>query len=109
MDKKTDAAGWTEVAGIYRAPSKATKATIELHLRWAPGGRQVHAILLATEEPETAALATIAPSAIRHTTFSCSPHRMFQAEVITRGTASQRNDGGRARSAKITEFVADSV
>jgi len=26
------------VAGVYRAPSKATKAIVELHLRWAPGG-----------------------------------------------------------------------
>jgi predicted amidohydrolase len=34
-DGATDANGWTEVDGIYRAPSKATKAIIELHLRWA--------------------------------------------------------------------------
>src|SRR5207249_2136958 len=31
--------GWTEVDGIYRAPSKATRAVVELHLRWASGGR----------------------------------------------------------------------
>jgi predicted amidohydrolase len=31
--------GWTEVSGIYRAPSKATRAVVELHLQWAPGGR----------------------------------------------------------------------
>src|SRR5262249_37374495 len=31
--------GWMEVAGVYRAPSKATKAVVELQLRWAPGGR----------------------------------------------------------------------
>ncbi|MBI1832033.1 MAG: carbon-nitrogen hydrolase family protein [Planctomycetes bacterium] len=31
--------GWTEVAGVYRAPSKATQAVVELHLRWAAGGR----------------------------------------------------------------------
>jgi predicted amidohydrolase len=30
--------GWTEVSGIYRAPAKATRALLELHLRWAPGG-----------------------------------------------------------------------
>jgi predicted amidohydrolase len=41
-DKATDADGWTEVAGTYRAPSKATRAIVELHLvqskgaiRWA--------------------------------------------------------------------------
>jgi predicted amidohydrolase len=31
--------GWMEVAGLYRAPSKATQAVVELQLRWAPGGR----------------------------------------------------------------------
>ena len=31
--------GWTEVTGVYRAPSKATQAVVELHLHWAPGGR----------------------------------------------------------------------
>jgi predicted amidohydrolase len=39
LDRKTDANGWTELAGIYRAPTKATRAVVELHLRWAPGGR----------------------------------------------------------------------
>jgi predicted amidohydrolase len=34
-DKATDARGWTEVSDIYRAPSVATRAVVELHLRWA--------------------------------------------------------------------------
>jgi predicted amidohydrolase len=34
-DAATDAHGWTEVAGVYRAPSKATHAVIQLHLQWA--------------------------------------------------------------------------
>ena len=38
-DKETDANGWTEVAGIYRAPSKATRALIELHLQWAANAK----------------------------------------------------------------------
>jgi len=38
-DKATDAAGWTEVSEVYRAPAKATRAVVELHLQWAPGGR----------------------------------------------------------------------
>jgi predicted amidohydrolase len=39
-DHEADAAGWVEVSGTYQAPSKATKAVVELHLRWAPpGGR----------------------------------------------------------------------
>ncbi len=38
-DKATDAEGWTEVSDTYRAPSKATRAIIELHLQWAPRGK----------------------------------------------------------------------
>jgi predicted amidohydrolase len=38
VDRVTDAAGWTEVSGVYRVPSRATRALVELHLQWAPGG-----------------------------------------------------------------------
>lgn len=31
--------GWTPVSGVYRAPTKATAAVVELHLQWAPRGR----------------------------------------------------------------------
>src|SRR5262249_11494312 len=34
----TDRAGWTKVAGLYRAPTRATRAVVELHLQWAPLG-----------------------------------------------------------------------
>lgn len=37
-DKGTDEDGWTEVSDSYRAPSRATHAVVELHLRWATGG-----------------------------------------------------------------------
>jgi predicted amidohydrolase len=30
--------GWTEVSDTYQAPSRATQAVVELHLRWAAGG-----------------------------------------------------------------------
>jgi predicted amidohydrolase len=40
-DKQTDATGWTEVSDTYFAPSKATRATIELHLQWAPPGGRI--------------------------------------------------------------------
>lgn len=39
LDKGTDAEGWTEVSDVYRAPSRATRAVVELHLQWAPGGK----------------------------------------------------------------------
>lgn len=38
-DKATDARGWTEVSDVYRAPAKATRAVVELHLQWAPRGK----------------------------------------------------------------------
>ncbi len=34
-DRETDADGWTEISEVYRAPSHATQAIVELHLRWA--------------------------------------------------------------------------
>ena len=38
-DGATDSQGWTTVSGVYRAPNKATRAIVELHLQWAPNGR----------------------------------------------------------------------
>jgi predicted amidohydrolase len=38
-DRATDARGWTEVAGTYRAPAKATRAVVELHLQWATNAK----------------------------------------------------------------------
>ncbi|MFO0868480.1 MAG: carbon-nitrogen hydrolase family protein [Pirellulales bacterium] len=38
-DRQTDARGWTEVSDVYRAPSNARRAVLELHFRWAPQAR----------------------------------------------------------------------
>jgi predicted amidohydrolase len=35
-DKGTSDAGWTEVSDVYQAPKSATRAVIQMHLRWAP-------------------------------------------------------------------------
>ncbi len=37
-DGATDSHGWTTVGGVYRAPDKAKRAIVELHLQWAPDG-----------------------------------------------------------------------
>lgn len=37
LDGATDKQGWTTVEGVYRVPSQATQAIVELHLQWAPG------------------------------------------------------------------------
>jgi len=38
-DGVRDARGWTEVSGVYRAPAKATRAIVELHLQWVSNAR----------------------------------------------------------------------
>jgi predicted amidohydrolase len=38
-DGPADAAGWTKVSGVYRAPSAARRAIVELEFRWAPRAR----------------------------------------------------------------------
>ena len=39
VDQMLDAEGWMEVSDTYRAPLSATRAVVELHLRWAPRGQ----------------------------------------------------------------------
>lgn len=58
-----DARGWTEISGVYRAPSKATRAVVELEFRWAPRAKvEWAAVELAPAPPppaRTARLATV--------------------------------------------------
>jgi hypothetical protein len=62
-DGQTDPDGWTEVSETYRAPSKATRAVVELHGQWAPGGTiewaQVSFTAVAPPKPRTVRLATV--------------------------------------------------
>jgi len=62
-DKVADARGWTEVSDIYRAPSAATRAVVELHLRWAARGKvewgNVSLTETAVPAPRIARLATV--------------------------------------------------
>lgn len=62
-DGATDAHGWTTVSGIYRAPAKAARAVVELHLQWAPNGRvewsEVQFEKTAPPPPRKVRLATI--------------------------------------------------
>jgi predicted amidohydrolase len=36
LDGETDGQGWTTLTARYRAPAKATRAIVELHIQWAP-------------------------------------------------------------------------
>jgi predicted amidohydrolase len=51
LDGPTDPRGWTAVAGVYRAPMKAARAVVELHLQWAPRGRVEWSGAALTETP----------------------------------------------------------
>jgi predicted amidohydrolase len=58
-----DGSGWTEVSDTYRAPSRATQAVVELHLRWARGGevrwRGVSVAETSAPSPRTVRLASV--------------------------------------------------
>ncbi len=58
-----DASGWTEVADVYRAPSRATQAVVAVHLRWARDGevrwRDVDLTETPAPPPRTVRLAAV--------------------------------------------------
>jgi hypothetical protein len=49
LDGATDDDGLTTVEAVYRVPSKATQAIVELHLQWAPRGSVVWSDVSLTE------------------------------------------------------------
>jgi predicted amidohydrolase len=59
----SDAGGWREFSADYQAPAKATRARVELYLRWAPRGRvewsEVTLDESAAPAPRKARLATV--------------------------------------------------
>ncbi len=62
-DADADVNGWTRVFGVYRAPSKATKAIVELHLRWSPNSsvewRPATLVETAPPQPRIVRLASV--------------------------------------------------
>ena len=54
LDGATDAAGWTTVSGVYRAPSAAAQAIVELEFRWASHARLAWAEVALDETPAPA-------------------------------------------------------
>lgn len=50
--RHADADGWTPLAGTYRAPEKAARAQLELHLRWTAHGEVLFRdVILAPADP----------------------------------------------------------
>ncbi|HYG34972.1 MAG TPA: nitrilase-related carbon-nitrogen hydrolase, partial [Clostridia bacterium] len=63
VTRGTNSEGWTEIADVYRIPSKAVQAVVSLHLQWAPRG-EVRWSNIVLEEitppaPRTVRLATV--------------------------------------------------
>ena len=65
----------------YFLPGRDGATTVD-SFRWAPGGRQVHAILLAQEEPEVAPLATIGARIDAVATFVGEPPLPTLTEIL---------------------------
>jgi predicted amidohydrolase len=52
LDKATDSKGWTEVSDFYQAPSQATRAVVELRLRWAQRAQVEWSLVSLSAVPE---------------------------------------------------------
>jgi predicted amidohydrolase len=90
LDGDTDAQGWTTLAARYRAPAKATKATVELHLQWAPRAIAHWGVATFEEaDPEPARKARLATIHYRPTGKSpranCEEFAPLIAEAAKRG------------------------
>jgi predicted amidohydrolase len=89
----TDSQGWTEVSETYPAPSRATSAVVELHLRWAPKGevrwRDVSLVEAPAAPPRPVRLATVhfVPKGGKTPAENC---RMFAPMIVE--AARQRAD-----------------
>jgi predicted amidohydrolase len=91
-DKDTDAEGWTEVSDTYRAPLKASQAVVELHLRWAPGGKiDWSEVRLVETSPPIGRKVGLAAVHFRPSGKSAASNRQEFAELIERA-AEQKAD-----------------
>ena len=92
-DKQTDAQGWTEVSDTYLAPSKATRATIELHLQWAPPGGRIEwsEVSLAETAPPAGRKVRLAAAHFRPSGKSAAANRQEAAPLIAEA-AKQKAD-----------------
>jgi predicted amidohydrolase len=83
-DKETDSEGWTEVTDIYLAPSKATRAVIELHLQWAPPGGCIEwsEVSLNPTDPPAARKVRLAAAHFRPSGKSAASNREEAAPLV---------------------------
>jgi predicted amidohydrolase len=90
-DRETDAQGWTDVGGVFRAPSDATRAIVELSYQWEPGGRvewaEVSLSESASPPPRKVRLATVhlRPEKGKTSAEKCAQFAPAIAEVARQG------------------------
>jgi predicted amidohydrolase len=83
----TDARGWTEVSDTYQAPARASRAIVELHLRWSPDSTVRWSGVSMSEAspptPRTVRLATVhfRPSGGRTPADNCRMYEPLIAEA----------------------------
>ncbi len=86
----TDRQGWTEVSDTYLAPARASRAVVELHLRWSPDSTVRWSGVSMTETSplpsRTVRLATIhfKPSGGRTPADNCRMYEPLIAEAVRR-------------------------
>ena len=86
----TDARGWTEVSDTYQAPSRASRAIVELHLRWSPDSTVRWSGVSMSEAspptPRTVRLATVhfKPSGGKTPADNCRMYEPLIAEAARR-------------------------
>jgi predicted amidohydrolase len=90
LDGDTDAQGWTTLTARYRAPAKARKAIVELHLQWAPKAQARWTVATFAEaDPEPARKVRLATVHHRPTGKSpranCEEFAPLVAEAARRG------------------------
>lgn len=91
-DGATDARGWTEVSGVFHAPSAATRAVIELHLLWS-GGRVAYSGMSLEATAPTTRKVRLATVHLRPKSPEKTPEgnrRMFEAPIAA--AAAQKAD-----------------
>jgi predicted amidohydrolase len=90
----TDRRGWTEVSDTYQAPTKATQAVVELHLRWPPPGAEVRwgGVALTEAEPPAPRKVRLAAVHFKPAGGKTPPDNCKQYEPLIADAAKQKAD-----------------
>jgi predicted amidohydrolase len=85
--------GWTEVTGTFQVPKAATKAVVELHLMWAPGGSvQFRDVSLSPVSPDPQRIVRLAAVHFRPTAGKTVVEKREQFGPLIAQAAAQKAD-----------------